>query len=247
MKSRLTSFALSLALVSIIFTSCKKTDEKPDNPQNNNSTFNYADAFGILVAVKSVSYTSVGGFDVPIELNTGSAFFPTDAGASTFADAGTVKLENKELTKMSNNIYLYDNYLSPLTLSSIEWSVAGNGSIPAFTKTVDRPLPTFSGYSSLPATVSKATGITISLGSAVSAADSVIVIITSSNEQVSKSVVGSSASVTFSSTDLSKLNASSTGSVSVSPYNLSSATISARKYYFVNESTYLKMAVNITN
>jgi len=247
MKSKILPISLLVAFSAFFLSSCdKKEDETPVN-NNTNNTFSYDDAFGVLVAVKSVSYTSVGGFEVPVEVNSGSAFFPTDAGATTFADAGTVSLENKNLTKQANNIYAYDDYLNPLTLSNITWNVTGNGSIPAFSKTVSRPLPTFSGFSTLPSTVSKASGITISLGSAVYAADSVIVMITSSNDAVLKSVSGNSGSVSFSSADLTKLNTSTVGSVSISPYNLSSETIGGKKYYFVNESSYLKMMVNITN
>jgi len=248
MKSKFIPFVLTISLASFLFTGCNKEDETPENTNNNNTvnTFSYDDAFGVLVAVKSVSYTSVGGFDVPVEVNSGSAFFPTDAGAQTFTDAGTVSLEGKNLKRQSNNIYMYDDYLNPLTLSNITWNVSGNGSIPAFSKTVSRPLPTFSGYSSLPVTVSKASGVSISLGSAVYAADSIIVMITSSNEAVLKSVAGGAGSVTFSSTDLSKLATSNVGSISISPYNLSDETIGGKKYYFVNESSYVKMFINIT-
>ncbi len=248
MKSKILPIFFVAALSASLFSSCDKNeDETPDNNNNTTNSFNYSDAFGVLVAVKSVSYTSVGGFEVPVEVNSGSAFFPTDAGATTFADAGTVSLENKNLTKQANKIYSYDDFLNPLTLSGISWNVSGNGSIPAFSKTVSRPLPTFSGFSSLPASISKSAGISISLGSAVYAADSVIVMITSSNDAVLKSVAGNSGNVTFSGADLTKLNTSTVGSISISPYNLSTETISGKKFYFVNESSYLKMMVNITN
>ncbi|MFH1121650.1 MAG: hypothetical protein V1775_17655 [Bacteroidota bacterium] len=245
MKSTIIPFFISIAFFAFIFSGCDKEDETPDNTNTNTNTFTYNDAFGVLVAVKSVSFTSVGGYEVPVEVNSGSAFFMTDAGAQTFVDAGVVSLENKNLKKLSNNAYMYDDYLNPLTLSAITWNVSGNGSIPAFNKTLSRPLPTYSGYSSLPVAVSKAAGVNISLGSAVYEADSVIVMIASSNEAVVKSVAGGVGSVTFSSSDLSKLAKSDVGSISISPYNLSIETISGKKYYFVNESSYLKMAVNI--
>ncbi len=247
MKTRFLSLLFAFTLSAFMFTSCdKKEDETPED-NNTTTTFNYTDAFGVLVAVKSVSYTSIGGFEVPVEVNSGSAFFPTDAGATTFADAGTVTLEGKSLSKVQNNMYSYSNFTDPLVLSDIEWNVSGSSSVPAFSKTVSRPLPTFSGYSSLPVTISKASGVSISLGSAVYAADSVIVMITSSNEAVLKSVAGNVSSVSFSSADLSKLDKSNVGSISVSPYNLSTETISGKKFYFVNESSYLRMSVNITD
>ncbi|NTW23448.1 MAG: hypothetical protein HGA37_02010 [Lentimicrobium sp.] len=248
MKSKPNIFILSLAFSVFLFTACDKTDETPDDTNNTNtSSFNYPDAFGVLVAVKSISYTSVAGYEVPVEVNSASAFFPTDAGATSFADAGTVSIEGKNLSKVQNNVYVYNDYIDPLTLSNLQWSVTGNGSVPSFNKTVSRPIPTFSGFSSLPASVSKAAGLSIPMGSALYAADSVIVLITSSNNQVAiKSFAGNAGSATFSAADLSALSTSNVGSISISPYNISTETISGKKYYFVNESSYLKMAVSIT-
>ena len=71
--------------------------------------------------------------------------------------------------------------------------------------------------------------------------------ITSSNDAVLKSVAGNVSSVSFTSADLSKLDKSNVGSISVSPYNLTTETISGKKFYFVNESSYLRMSVNITD
>lgn len=250
MKSKMTSLLFFVSLFSFLLTACNKDDSPADdnnNNSNNTSSFSYPDAFGVLVALKSVSYTSVAGYEVPVEVNSASAFFPTDAGATTFADAGTVTIEGKSLTKYQNNSYVYDNYLSPLTLSSLTWNVSGNGNIQSFSKTITRPVPTFSGHSSLPSSISKAAGLSISLGSALYQADSVIVLLTSSNDNVViKSVAGNASSVSFSSAELSALSNSTTGSISISPYNITAETINNRKYYFVNESSYLKMMVSIT-
>jgi len=248
MKSTFYLLAGTLIFSSLLMSCDKNTDNPQDNTNTNTNTFSYSDAFGVLVAVKSVSYTSVGGFDVPVEVNSASAFFPTDAGATTFADAGTVTIEGKSLSKLSNNTYLYNSYTSPLTLSSIDWNVSGNGSIPAFSKTVSRPIPAFNGFSSLPASVSKAAGLSIPLGFQITNADSLIVLVTSSNNEVAiKTFAGNAANATFSAAELSKLSNSATGSISISPYNISTETIGGKKYYFVNESSYLKMMVSITN
>lgn len=246
MKFHHIPLVLSFSLAALLLPGCNKDEDNPDNNSGTTPEFSYNDAFGVLVAVKSVSYTSVGGFEVPVEANSASAFFPTDAGASTFVDAGTVTIEGKSLDKQSNNMYLYTNYLSPLTLSNPEWNVSGSGNVPSFSKTLTRPLPLFSGYSALPSSISKGSGVTIALGTAVSAADSVIVLIASSNNAVIKSVAGNAASVTFSATELSELSAGNQGSVSVSPYNITTETISSKKFYFVNESSYLKTGIPVT-
>ncbi len=68
MKSKILPISLLVAFSAFFLSSCdKKEDETPVN-NNTTNTFSYDDAFGVLVAVKSVSYTSVGGFEVPVEV-----------------------------------------------------------------------------------------------------------------------------------------------------------------------------------
>lgn len=246
MKTPAKFFILFLALSAAVFTGCTKDED--DTPDENTTTneFSFDDSFGVFVAVKSVSTQTVGGFTIPIEVNTATAAFMESAGSSALVDGGAVTLNSKNLKKVQNNAYIYDDLLNPLDFSTVTWTAAGNGNVPAVNKTVSRGFPSFSGAESLPSSVSKTSGLSISLSGKVSNADSVIVVIASNNKSTYKIVGGNAASVSFTSTELSGVEASSAGLVSVSPYNISSETISNKKYYFINETVYSKANVNIT-
>ncbi|PKP02281.1 MAG: hypothetical protein CVU14_03750 [Bacteroidetes bacterium HGW-Bacteroidetes-9] len=246
MKSGIFSTFLSVALSVFILTGCSKDDETPDTTTTTTNEFSYDDSFGVFVAVKSISTQTVGGITIPVEVNTATAAFMESAGSSTLVDGGAVSINNKSLKKVQNNAYIYDDLLNPLDLSTITWTAAGNSNVPAINKTVNRGFPSFSGADALPASISKASGFSISLANKVSNADSVIIVVASNNKSAYKIVAGNAASVNFSSSDLSGVEASATGLVSVSPYNISTETISSKKYYFINESVYTKATVNIT-
>lgn len=246
MKTSAKLFVLFFALSAFIITGCDKDDDSSDNNSNTPSEFSYGDSFGVFVAVKSVTTQVVAGYTIPIEVNTATAAFMETAGSSSMIDGGALTLNNKSMKKVKNNAYIYDDLMNPLDFNEVTWVAAGNANVPAINKTVSRGFPSFSGADALPASISKASGFSISLGSNVSKADSVIVVVGSKNKSVHKIVGGNVASVSFSSAELSDVEASSTGLVSVSPYNISTETISGKKYYFINETVYSKMSINIT-
>lgn len=247
MKTTFLKFFTALSVVAILATGCdKKEDETPDNNQNATENYKFTDSYGVLAAIKSISYQNAGGFTIPVEINTAVAVFPQAAGSSTFASAGTVTINGSSLKKYENNSYIYDNLLSPLNFNTVEWNVSGEGDVPVIQKTVARGFPAFSGYSTLPETFSLASGLTISLGNAISNADSVVVVVAGSKNSSIKTVRSGTANVTFTSTELSAIGTGAAGLISVTPYNYQPETISGRKYYFINESNYTKINVNIT-
>lgn len=233
-------FALSLSI--FFLAGCEKDDDPaPDGNNNNGGEVNAGDSFGTLVAIRSVTYANAGGNLIPFEFNTATAAFFEAAGSTTLVDAGAVQLNGKTLTKASNNAYTYDNALDPLGLDQVQWEVAGSGDVPAISQTVTKPIPAFTGYENLPASVNKAQGVTISLGASISDADSVLVSVVSvdDGEFAMRTVAGNAASITFSSEDLAGLS-SGAGLLQVNPYNITTETISGKKYYFLNQSSYSK-------
>ncbi|MGV8111648.1 MAG: hypothetical protein AB2L17_01955 [Lentimicrobium sp.] len=248
LKSKFPSLLASLTLLAILLVSCDKKED--ETPQNNNQTpaenLNFSDSYGVLAAVKTISFQSAGGFTIPVEVNTAVAVFVPTPGATTFAPAGTVSINNSSLKKFENNAYVYDNLLSPLSFSAVQWSVSGEGEVPAFEKTVNRGFPNFSAYASIPETFSLAAGLSVPLGSSVTNADSVVVVVSGSQNAAVKTVAAASANAVFSAGELSNLGAGASGMISVTPYNYTIETISGRKYYFVNQSNYTKMNVNVT-
>jgi hypothetical protein len=243
-------FTVACAAVVVALSSCSKTEEvlENNNPTTNTSTasVSFGDSYGTLAAVRSVSYTTIGGMTIPVETNTAVAAFPSGAGSSTYSDAGTVTLNSKTLTKQANNSYVYQNLTDPLTLGSVNWSVTGSGSVPAITYSYTRPIPDYSGYNSLPSSITRSAGLTVSLGSSVSGADSVYVIVSggSGNAYLLKRLAGNASQAVFTASDLNSLG-TGTGMIQVAPWNYTSQEFGGKKIYFVNESAYSKIGVTI--
>ena len=242
----------AIALSTIFVSGCTKTEDVIDNTLNNNTNSttgtspNLKDGYGLLAAVTSVSYTTVQGITIPVNTNTATAAFFSSPGANNMVDGGTVTLNSKTLTRTSNNAYVYDKLTDPLSFSQVTWNVTGSSSVPAISYTDNRQMPGFTGYNSLPSTVTKADGLTVSLGGTVSNADSVYVIVSGGNNQyVLKRLGGNAAQCVFSPSDLSGLGNTSTGMIQVAPWNYKKEDFNDKPYYFVLETVYSKIGVTI--
>lgn len=237
-------------MLAFALTSC---DKSVDNPIDNNTSSTPAalsvsvnDGYGALAAVTSVSYTTVAGITLPVNVNTAVAVFRSSSGSSSFIDGGTVKLNTKSLSKQSNNSYVYQNLLDPVSFPPVTWDVSGSASVPAFTFTDDKPMPTFSGYSTLPSSVSRSADLTVSLSGMISDADSVYVHIAGSgSNSVLKRVAGNASQVVFTAAELSALGTSSTGIIQVAPWNYKQEDFNSKTFYFVNETCYSKIGISI--
>jgi hypothetical protein len=182
---------------------------------------------------------------IPLEVNTAVAVFSTTQGSGVFTDAGTVTLNTKGLTKSSNNAYLYQNLTDPLSFSTLSWSVSGSSTVPAISYTDDRPVPDYSGFSSLPTTITKTAGVTISLGSAVTNADSIYVTVTDyNNHQILKRLAGNANECVIGSAELSAFTPGQ-GMIQVCPWNMKAEDISSKKFYFIIESAFTKQGITI--
>lgn len=233
--------AIAITLVGI--SGCKKSSTIPDT--NTNTTippgpsYHFSDASGILVGLKTITFITAGGFTFPSELDTPLAVFPVSAGASTYQDAGTVTFNSKTLVKQSNNSYLYSDIANPVTYDVVHWIVSGSSGVPAIDYTEDKPIPAFANQSTLPLVITRSAGLNITLGSAITNADSVYIDVISASNSISvlKRVGGNAASVSFSASDLSVLGSGS-GYLEVIPWGYKIEDISSKQYYFILESAY---------
>ena len=240
------------AAAGLLLSSCsKKTDnllnDTPSVSTPSATTPSFPDGYGALAAVSTISYTVVAGITIPVQVNSAVGVFYTSAGSGSKADGGTVTVNGKTLTKQSNNAYVYQNLTDPLSLSSSNaWNDTGSASVPAFSYTDNRPMPTYSDYASLPSSVTRASGLTVNLSGTISGTDSVyVVLISTSSSVIIKRVAGTAAQAVFTPSELSSLSATSTGIVEVCPWNYVSETFSGKKFYFVNESAYTRSGVSI--
>lgn len=238
--------SVSAAIGLFTLLSCQKEDDV--NPGDNQSghSYKFSDGLGVLAAVQTVSYVEVMGQLIPTYVNTASAAFLQSTGSATFVDAGTVKVTGKSLKQYANKAYAYENLLDPLSFDGgIQWQVGGAGQVPAFTHPVARPMPSFSGYQNLPATINRSTDFTVQLQGRVTNADSVLVQVISTNGNAMVIVAGNSANATLSASKLGSLSASNNAMVMVAPMNFSSQTFDGKKIYFVNEFAATKTAVKL--
>jgi hypothetical protein len=251
MKHTLKIFVTSLLSASLLLSACsKKTEDIVNNNTNNNTTTvttpTFSDGYGTLAAVATFSSQVVAGVFIPVQLNVGVGAFYAP-GSSGMTDGGTVTLNGKTLTKQSNNSYVYQNLTDPLSFSgNFAWTGSGSSSVPSFSYTDDRPMPTYSDYSSLPSSVTRSAGLTINLSGSISGADSIyVVLISSGSNYLIKKLGGSAAQCVLSASDLSVLNATTTGIIEVCPWNYKTEDFSSKKFYFVNEAAYTKSGISI--
>jgi hypothetical protein len=243
----LTGFAV------LFFSSCSKTTEEVLDTANNTvstpsvtvPTFN--DGYGALAAVTTVSTQTVGGVTVPVSINLGVAAFFTSAGGSSKTSGGTVNLNGKTLTQNSDNSYVYQKLTDPLSFAGgITWDVSGSGTVPAFSYTDDKPVPTYSDGANLPSTVTRSAGLTMDLAGKVSGADSIyVVLISTGSSYIIKHLAGNASQCVFTPAELSGLAASTTGIIEVCPWNYKSEDFSGKKFYFINEGAYTRSGITI--
>lgn len=247
---KLTFLLSSAMMLAITFTSCdkvKNTVNNTTNPTQQTSgptpqTPAPSDADGVLAAVKMKFKVEQAGFVIDINSEIGVAsFFSSTGNNSSFVDAGTVKLNNNDIEKQSNNSYLTmattGQTPSDLGMSNgASWSVSGNGSVPSISYSHGSTFPTYTG--SVPSSITKSSGLSLTFNSSnTSNADSVYVFISSGNATFFKGYAANAGSVTITSSELSSLPTvnDNTGILEILPVKMTMQTVSGKKYAFVKE------------
>lgn len=239
---------VAVALSSTIITSCNTEGDDDVTPpgQTIPPTPMPADANGVLAAIKirttqTISIPGMPDQVVNIDMGVGSAAFYESGNTSTLLDAGTVNLTNKDLTKQSNNSYIYmpsgtDATGIDFSADGVSWSVSGSGSIPAFTKNTGNAFPNADAVTS-GSTVSKSSGYTLT-ASNVSGADSVYFQV----HDVVVSRPNNTNSYTFTAAELANVP-TGPSIVQVVAMKITSENVSGKMMYFVKETSVSK---NIT-
>lgn len=238
LKTRI-RIASSIALVAALttgLTSC--TEEEPEVPEEEetvqeNPTPTIEAGSGTLVAVRSstTQSTPIGDIDIPLNIAVSVFFDGTDY--DSFITGGDVTCEGETLGVNPNNSYTLvpgvDNPSGMDISGDINWTVAGNGSVPAFSHEVGIDFPSVGDITS-GTTVTLANGYTLAVQS-LSGADSVIFMV--GGELVT--VPGNPTSHAFTADDLSSLSAGMSVA-QVAAYKTELATYGGKDFYFVNET-----------
>ncbi len=251
-KSTTITFSAFIA-IAVAFSACKKSSSTSVTPTTTTSTPSptVADVDGGLVSLKVKVTTVTAGVPFTLVTETGLAtFFSATGNNSSFVDGGTVSVNSNSLDKQSNNSYLKTASLgmTPADLgfgtNSSNWSVGGAGSVPAFTYNDNAAFPDFTG--TVPDSVVRSAGVTISLGGNTTNADSVLLFIASGSKSITRTFAGTATSATLSSSDLSAFSAVSDKSaiMEVVPYRYTVNTQGGKKYAFIKELAVVK-SINI--
>lgn len=232
--------------------SCKKSSNNNTTPTTSTSTptISMGSVDGGMVSLKTNVTTVTSGFPVTITTESAVASFFSATGGSSMVDGGTVSVNSNALDKQSNNSYTKTATIgmTPSDLgfgtNNSNWSVGGAGSVPAFTYNDNATFPAFTG--SVPDSIVRGSGVTVSLGGNVSNADSVILFIVHGSVTVMKTFAGSASSATLTSSDLSSLPVVTDKSaiMEVVPYRYTTSTQGGKHYAFVKELAVVK-SINI--
>ena len=245
MKARISFLTLFFLASSLVFTSCDDDDDKEEpTPSTTTDTTpdgipNIPGADGAIIAIETVTPTDTPLGPFEIVLGTGVAvFYDTNL---VFQNAGNVSLNGNDLTRNSNNSYIYIPTATEIYgiefNGTVDWAVEGSGDVPGFSGSPSFDFPSI-GTLSGDNTVDRSQDYSYSV-SGVSGADSIIYNING----LIKTQTGNETTVTFTADELSSL-ASGAGVIQATPYRMESQDFSGKTIYFVNEKV-VTMSVTI--
>ena len=251
----------AIILVLILVSSCKKdsvnTDEEeyvPPTVTGPSYSFSRYDGNGLLKIQKTFAYY-VDPFKGLVETITkeAKASFKNSPFDSLYSNAAAVSCQGKTLALQNNQTYLLDGSaaanISVTTTLGVNWNVTGNSvtGIPGFLYTTTKPLPEYKGVAnnSMPTTIRRAAGLTLSLGANIVGADSIFLSITSGSKTIKKMIGGFENECIFSPAELSVLpSADGAALLQVSPISYELSVQGSKKMYFANQASYTKL-VNV--
>lgn len=195
-------------------------------------------ADGLCVAVNNTTFTTQAGFSVAIELGLAVAVF-YDAAGTKYVDAGTVTVDSKELDKSESFYYSYTSTSGEKFSNPISWSSTGSSDYEAFTQDVSLDFPQMSEITS--GDINTTQDYEITLKSAITNADSIIVVISGGSNafQTTLPYTGETV-ISISSADIKDIGAAETGIISLTAYDYVLETVGDKKIAFVNQGNVTK-------
>lgn len=199
----------------------------------------YTTGDGAIVALLTKTSSVNFGIPVDLELGTGVAVFG-NLSTGTYTDAGKITLNDKELTKQSNNSYVYTpEATNPTGIDDFDTQIKWMVTTPSFTynaKTSGRSMP-YGGnrISTSITTVNTASDFTLSAESTIYNADSIYFQVVGSKGVALKRMGNNVKSVTFTAAELSSIGASTAGSVTIAAWNHEYKSLGGKNIHVINE------------
>ncbi|MFO0435589.1 MAG: hypothetical protein ACK5ZT_10140 [Sphingobacteriaceae bacterium] len=238
---------ITLTLV-LLFSNCKKKEEEtPIDPATGctNCSPSYASSYyGIL---KAGTYTTTSPASSATITSRVSAFFSTSTiTIPSVANSTTVNsvLFNSDTLVYSAAPYYYTN-LTPISLSSITWSVNGAGTIPSFNYKNLKNKPSFSSLALMPDTVRKGLGFTVIINDLkdFTAASIYISDGLSAPSIFTKMLDVNSDTITFAPDNLTSIQTSTNGIITIFMENAHGIKVDSKDFKISNEAAYTKKVV----
>ena len=243
---KISKILTALGMAAILFTSCKKDGDSGDNAINVDDNGNVvvgADADGALYSVMSHTFIGTSGTSFDQADFTyawfGSYTAPLDAGDVTSNDVDLMNVGGGAFNwymgfGMGGDIFSNGN--------NVTWKATGGASVPAFTHVDNSPFPT-GGTFVLPSSININNSFTLS--HAGTAGEGVVYQVLGNDGEVTKSAVGASNAVTFTSAEMKQVCNGGGDPIAfmVMPVSVKSSTVGGKKYYFVKQYQVLRETV----
>ena len=233
----------AIGAVSFLFASCDKVKTPVTNPTTTNTNSSAptpipGNGDGGIVAVQSVTKTTVGGFPITTTLGTAVAVFGNLSSAS-YSDAGNVTLNTKSLAKQTNNSYVFTPTATDITgidlSGSLNWNVSGGAGVGAFTHDASaQGMPVADDISGSFTTINSNNSFTLSTSGSISNSDSVYFQLSGPTSTVLKRMAGNTSSVTFTAAEVQAAGKGS-GVVIIAPWNWTVKSLGGKQINVVNE------------
>lgn len=206
--------------------------------------------WGVLAAIEMEFTYNMPQLTIPVSITSdiASANFYSALTSGTLVDAGTVSVNDNDLKNNSNSYSVTATTgMTPSSLnlgSTVAWKVGGSGAVSAFTYNHTGSFPTYNG--TLPTSITKSSGLEIDLGTNVTNADSVYVVVVGfSGKTIIKAyeVDPTPVKATFTASDLSVLSAAADTSayVEVVPFTYKPVSLNGKSYMFIKEKAAVAM------
>ncbi|MCB9063973.1 MAG: hypothetical protein H6551_02390 [Chitinophagales bacterium] len=214
-------------------------------------TPNLGNFWGVMAAIQMEFSYSNAQVPFPVTISSDVAvasFYNSGTGGGSMVDAGSVSVNGNSMNKQTNNSYLNDPMKLDLGFSNgaVDWSVAGGNGIPAISYSHTGSFPAYSG--TLPTSIDKSKDLDIDLGSKVSGADSVYVVIVTSSETIIKRYKGNPApsKATITASEMSNLPTVSdnTAYLEIVPFTYKMPNVGGKQFVAIKEAAVVS-GVNI--
>lgn len=236
----------------VLVSSCKKKESTPSQPNNSQSATTPANQYSVTIPAglnlaTGGHYCNLATF---YQIYDNSGTIELDSNAYAFFYAGPSNPYVTPTLVSAGNVYYgpYQMQYSPPNYelfgvpvhSTITWSVAGSGTVTAFTQSFVPSYPVYNGANTLPDTCVKANGFTVTINALTNCGTPPTVYLQSMAASMYKTLPGDNGSVAFSAAELSNFNINQPFTISISFINFFEAMLNGYKRGFSNTLSYRK-------